>query len=142
LFAVTIVDFIEAFEDFDRDACDGDKNFGGFDAACKEDAENVLPALPGLGIVLGHGGKAVEQNFEDFCVGFIGVLGAEFGQEMGELLVGFGEVGIGGIVVLNADLIALDGEVASVDVTDVLNVEGGLIFGCFSHGIGGLDVYL
>jgi hypothetical protein len=135
LFAITIPNFVKTLKNFDRDACNGDKNFGGFDSACKDKAENILPALPSLRMILGHGGKTVEQDLEDFCVGFVGIFVAEFGEEMGELLAGFGDIGIGGVVVLNANLITLESDIASVDVTDVLNVEGGLIFACFRHEI-------
>jgi hypothetical protein len=71
---VAIVDVVKAFENFDWNTCNGDENFGRFNSTGKDKAENILPALPILGIGLGHGAKAVEQDLEDFRVRFIGVL--------------------------------------------------------------------
>ena len=74
LFGIFLVDIVEAFADFDRDACGWTDDFDAFDAACEEDAENILPALPVLWAFLGHGRKAVEQDFKEFCVGGVGIL--------------------------------------------------------------------
>jgi hypothetical protein len=51
----------------------GADDFDALDSASEEDAKDVLPALR---VVMGHIGKAVEQDFKNFCVKFIGVFGA------------------------------------------------------------------
>ena len=104
LFWIFLVDVVEAFADFDRDSCGRADALNTFNAACEEDAENVLPALPVLRIFLGHGLKAVEQNFKEFCVGGVGMLLAELLEELGELL-GFFKVGLRGVVVIVFDIL-------------------------------------
>jgi hypothetical protein len=94
LFLIFLVDVVEAFADFDRDSCGRTDEFEAFDAACKENAKNVLPALPVLWVFLGHGLKAVEQDFKEFCVGGVGMLLAELLEKLDELF-GFFEVGLG-----------------------------------------------
>ncbi len=74
LFGIFLVDVVEVFADFDRYSCEGLPDFDAFDATCEEDAENVLPAFPVFWVLLGHGGKAVEQDFKEFCVGSVGML--------------------------------------------------------------------
>ena len=99
LFGILLVDVVEAFADFDRNSCGWTDDFDAFDAACEEDAENVLPALPVLWVFLGHSLKAVEQDFKEFCVGGGGMLLAELLEDLRELF-GFFEVGLGCVVVI------------------------------------------
>ena len=128
-----MIDVVEAFTDFDRDACGWTDEFDAFDSACEEDAENVLPALPVLWVFLGHGLKAVEQDFKEFCVGGAGMLLAELLEELGELF-GFFEVGCWSVImVLDANLISCDRDIARVEIADAVDVESGLVFGLVSH---------
>jgi hypothetical protein len=62
------------------------------------------------------------------------VFGAKLIEQLGELLGRF-SVGFWGVIVLDANLVTRNRHIACIDVANVLNVEGGLIFGCFSHGI-------
>lgn len=55
------------------------------------------------------------------------MLGLEGGEEVLELGDRGLDFGVGAVVVLDADLIALDGDVARVEVTDGVNVEDGLV---------------
>lgn len=127
LFWILLVDVVETFADFDRDACGRTDEFDAFDAACEENAKNVLPVLPILWAFLRHGLKAVEQDFKEFCVGGVGMLLAELLEKLGELF-GFFEVGLGGVVM--NDLIAFN--IACDSGNGCIEVE--LDFGLVGHG--------
>lgn len=112
LFTVAIVDCVKLLENFDWNPSNGNEKFSGLYAPCKEDAEGVLPALPILRVGLWHCGKTIEQNVENFCVGFVGVFLAKFFDEFSELLGGFGCVGFESVnshVSLNIAYNACDG---------------------------------
>lgn len=130
LFWIFLIDVVEAFADFDRNTCERLPDFNAFNSACEEDAENILPALPVLWVFLGHGLKAVEQDFKEFCVGSVGMLLEDLGELFGFLKVSFWSI----VVILDADLIACDRDISCVEVSDAIYVESRLIFGLIRHG--------
>lgn len=60
LLTIAIVNLIKSLDDLKGNACHRNQHFGCFDTADKQNAENIAPALPVLGISLGHGCKAID----------------------------------------------------------------------------------
>lgn len=63
----------------------------------------------------------------DLAIGFVGVGLGKLSQELLNFGGGFGQALFLGIVVLDAHLIALNYDIASIDGADLLNLEAGLV---------------
>jgi hypothetical protein len=90
--------------------------------------------LPGLGMGLRHVGEVIDQDVEDFCIGFVGILAPQFGEELVQLLLGFG-IGFWSVVILNPNLIACDGDISGIDIANLIDIEDGLVLRLLRHGL-------